>query len=279
MNWKHSCPWNNLVLIGCAVYFLWGSDVNMINQYNNSPGWVGFQLVLSKLNDIKWLQHSQLWWRIAMLLLRNWWPWKAIWCKQSNNAYWTSLRLLMIKRVGFHGRESCCTFDSKGLYVTRTYDPKTITCRSVRRQLMIPHEFWLCVNVVICIVLMQYSKTNPLANFASMFWAAAAKKGEHFCSHSLGFQICITQEEFDKFYRVNPLCVQATLTANCTKQTKEEKPRDRWIMIMLNVRISNAISKSWHCLKLSWKSNTCTTPPNLHLRHIRLSLVFFSFDR
>ena len=52
----------------------------------------------------------------------------------------------------------------------------------------------------------------------------SCKKGEHFCSHLIGFLYLVntmqqaqqmnpphSQQDFEKFYRVNPLCVQSKL--------------------------------------------------------------------
>lgn len=109
------------------------------------------------------------------------------------------------------------------------YDPKTIECRNVETK----------SDGTPCIMLMckcLSSKSSVMHQVTAVFEDepngkyrveesnCSCMKGEHFCSHSIGFLYLLsvvqkltsmdppqTQEQFEDHYRVNPKCVQSSL--------------------------------------------------------------------
>ena len=109
------------------------------------------------------------------------------------------------------------------------YDPKTIKCRNVEAK----------IDGTPCIMISckcMSSKSSVMHSIAAIFEDTeegkyrveesncSCKKGEHFCSHLIGFLHMIacmqqamnldpphSQEQFEQFYRVNPKCVQSGL--------------------------------------------------------------------
>lgn len=104
------------------------------------------------------------------------------------------------------------------------YDPKSIKCRNVESK----EDGTECI--LICCQCLS-SKTSVIHTIYAVFEdkpggqyllelsSCSCKKGEHFCSHSIGFlhvmavlqQAATSQEQFEKSYRINPQLIQNVL--------------------------------------------------------------------
>lgn len=117
----------------------------------------------------------------------------------------------------------------KNLFEGGHYDPKSIECRNVESKVdgspcMLIRGKCLSSKSSVMHTVYAVFEDEPNGKYSVDLSSCSCKKGEHFCSHLIGFLYIIhviqkglqiddphTQDDFERFYRVNPLCVQSCL--------------------------------------------------------------------